>query len=215
MATLDVRSSSNDRRLVSSSTSHTTAVNSSTANEGVEQNTSKTVAFVTDELFSPTYYIRRPCFEFDTSSLGASANISSGQITVTITSTDQDADNTSFNLFYFTRGSTPGTAFVANDYDEAQGTAGSTAKDISGLSTPQTFTLNASALAAINKTGYTQFCLRLSSDYSDSAPSGRNALFGGDGNAVSEADRPRLELTYTTGSPSVGGFITTNSRFMS
>lgn len=204
MATFTSRSGSNDRRLVANNASHATAVGSATANAGVEQVTNNTQELVSDEQFAgPDFYVRRACFEFSLSGLTAGDTVTAATLAHDVSSNDQDADNNSYNLFHFTRQSAAGGAFDANDFNEAVGTASSTAKDISGLNSDQTFTLNAAALTHIQNaitTGYVQFSLRLSADYTPSAPSGRNSLDGYDGNATNESDRPLLTITYTPAS---------------
>lgn len=197
MATLAVYSGSSDRRLISSDNTFATARAATNANAGVEAGTG-TENFGSTEFFTPTYYIRRSLMEFDTAALTSGAIISAATLAIAGTGVTTDTNNYSMNIFFFTRGSAAGGAFDANDFDEAQGTAAcDTPIDITGLSGTKTFALNAAALAAINKTGYTQFSLRLSGDYANSAPTGANNTTGLTGNNATESNRPLLTITYT------------------
>jgi hypothetical protein len=197
MSTYSQRSGSNDRGLVSSNNNHATAIASATANAGVENSGDD---FASDDFFTPTYYIRRSAMEF--SSLPAViTSISAGQITITFANTTGDTNNYSVNLFYFTRGSAAGGAFDTNDFDNAVGTAAcDSAKDITGLTGSQTFTLNAAALAHIknNAGGYVQFSARISGDYAASASTGTNLINGYRGHDATESNRPLLEFTYVS-----------------
>lgn len=205
MATFDGRSGSNDRRLVSNSSNHTTAVNATTANAGTESGGGQ-VSVTSDERYPTSdFYIRRALMEFDLTSVPVGSTITNSptvKIRFAGPTSGRDDNNMSANLFYFTRGSSENTAFVANDFDEAKGTTASTAADITGLTSTHTFTLNAGAIADLedNFGGYAQISLRISGDYNNSAPpsdNDLNQLEGYMGNDGTESNRPRLEFTYS------------------
>jgi hypothetical protein len=197
MATYDQRSGANDRGLVASDNNYSNVVNATTANEGVEASGDD---FASAEFFTPIYYNRRNVMEFDLTSIPAGSTITAGTLKITTIGTTGDTNNYSVNVFYFSRASTPGTAFVANDFDEARGTAAcDTPIDITGISGVKTFTLNAAALTYLGTKagGYAQFSGMLSGDYTPSTPTGANLLDAYKGTDGTVGNRPRLELTYT------------------
>lgn len=205
MATFDIRSTSNDRGLVASNNNHATAIASATANAGVETSGDD---FASDDFFTPTYYIRRSAMEFALTGIPTGATIVSGSVDITFNNTTGDTNNYSVNLFHFTRGSSVGGAFDTNDFDNAVGTAAcDSAKDITGLTGSQSYTLNAAAIAHIQSaisTGYVQFSGRISGDYAASASTGTNLINAYRGDNATEGNRPRLQLVYTV--PSSGFF---------
>lgn len=207
MATLDIRSGSNDRGLVASDNTHATAIGMATADEGVENAGDD---FASDDFFTPTYFIRRSAIEFAISSIPTNATIVSGALDIVFAGVTGDTNNYSVNVFHFTRQSAAGGAFDLNDYNEAVGTAAcDSAKDITGLTGSQSYTLNAAAIAHIQSAlsaGYVQFSARISGDYSASAPTGGNLINGYRGTDATESNRPRLQLVYTVPESNNGFF---------
>lgn len=198
MATLDARSGANDRGLVASGNTYADVVNATTANAAVEDTGDD---FAGAEFFTPTYFVRRNAMEFDLTSVPAGSTISgSPTLKITAVGVTSDTNNFALNVFHFTRGSTVNTAFEANDYNEAVGTASSTEQDITGMSGIETFTLNANAITYLESKfgGYADFSARLSGDYAPSTPTGGNLLDAYKGTDGTESNRPRLEFTYTT-----------------
>ncbi len=197
MATYDQRSGSFDRGLVATSTVFATARGAASA-DSVENSGDD---FASSELFVADYFIRRSAIEFNLTSIPVGSIVASGTIKIVFNGTTGDTNNYSVNLFYFTRGSTPGTNFEAADYNNvlAGSAACDTPKDISGLTGEQTFTLNAAAIAHIqtNAGGYVQIGAMLSGDSGNSAPTGDNLINAYRGTDATESNRPRLELTYT------------------
>lgn len=207
MAVVTIRSSTADRQLVASDNNVSNAINATTANAGVENVTTSGARAASHEYFAPTYYVGRGCYVFDTSSLPDDAVISSVVLGFNFTGLNTtETNNYSVNCFLFTP-ATPGT-IVANDFDEAKGTAAcDTPKDITGLTGDSQFTLNATGIAGINKTGYTHFSLRLSGDSGGATPTGPQQLNGYPGGNGTESNRPYLTITYTVPDSGLGVII--------
>lgn len=139
---------------------------------------------------------------YDTSTLADNAVISAATITKYLNDlTVGNADTQSYNYFEGTQAST--SELVLGDMDAHGTTAWATAIAYTSLSlganpawTANIWTLNASGIAGISKTGFTKFCFRNSADYNAVAPtSGANNYFR---SANSEdANQPVLSVTFT------------------
>jgi len=117
------------------------------------------------------YYINRGFLYFDTSAIGSDTIDSAIFSLAASGKADADNDGTDYmNLYGATPAST--TALVVADYDQAGTTAFAAAIDIGSIVTNTNYnnwTLNASGLAAINKTGVTTFSVREGHDAEDIA----------------------------------------------
>lgn len=139
---------------------------------------------------------------YDTSSLPDNAIISAATITKYLNDlAAANPDSQSYNYFEGTQAST--TELAVEDYNNHGTAAWATAKAYTDLTlavspawTANIWTLNATGIAGISKTGFTKFCLRASADYDAVAPSsGSNNYFR---SANSEdANPPVLSVTYT------------------
>lgn len=119
-----------------------------------------------------TYGINRVFLSFDTSVIGSSAIVTSATLTAFLENAG-DVDAT-FNLF----GGTQALPITNGDYDSFLNTLLATPVNLSTINPPPGGTiidLNASGLAAINRTGITKFCIRGGLDYGNNPPpSGTN-----------------------------------------
>lgn len=149
--------------------------------------------------------IRRCPILFDTSSLTGAANISAAVLNMTASPFISDALSMSVNLTTVTLGTD--NTLVASDYNVANwgSTKLTTDKSIGTISPSGTwtFTLNASGLAAINKTGNTSIGMRFAEDIDNVAPtwsSSTNEQLGWESaDATGTSLDPELVVTFTLG----------------
>lgn len=164
-------------------------------------NTSGTILLLESGSLSNDYdTLSRAVFNFDTSSLGAGAVVTSAVLSLYVTS-KQNNMSQSVGVTSATPASTAN--LVNGDYlvTHYGSTRFATDKTITSVTTSayNDWTLNASGIAAINVTGVTTFAFRLSCDIDNAAPtwaSGVQASIDGDF-ADNGANEPKLVVTYT------------------
>ncbi len=150
---------------------------------------------------------------FDTSALGAGATITAATLSVTPSLIARD-DHADF-VRVVTNGGASNNDYSTSDYGTFGTTAQSNDVNVSSMSagTYVDFTLNATGLSNINKTGITKFALRCGMDINNTAPTPADsdcATNSADGTIVfyNSADTsgtgsdPKLVITYT---PATGG----------
>jgi hypothetical protein len=156
------------------------------------------------------YILGRSIFLFDSSSLTASATISGAIFSINGTAKANDASNTP-TINVYSSNPASNTAIADADHNTIGSTAFSTAKAYADMNTAgyNDFTLNATGLAAISKTGITKFGTREATyDVGTTQP-----LWGGDTKlTVNYADngsnKPKLVVTFTLPSATVAtGFF--------
>lgn len=146
------------------------------------------------------YNLKRAFLAFDTSAIGAGATVLGGRLVVKINS---GQSSTSLSLVAGSQAS--GTALASSDHTAVGGTELATRKAWTGNPTSGTvleFLLNASGVAAVNKSGYTKLALIESADFLNSPPADfsfnnvdlRTVEYTG------TADDPILEIWYDAGS---------------
>lgn len=148
-------------------------------------------------------FLRRSICLFDTSALGAGTSISNAVISIFgYAKTDDNSFAPNTNIF----GSTPAsnTDLVSSDFSQTQDVAFATAITYANWSTVayNDFTLNATGLAAIAKTGISKFSVKNDNyDAANSAPvwsSGMGmAVNGWFADAIGTSTDPKLVITYT------------------
>jgi hypothetical protein len=151
---------------------------------------------------------------FDTSSLGAGATISAATLGLRTNADPITNDLTqSLNLSTITA---PASATAITDTDYAVAKYGSTKlsdtdRALAGMAsdTDYSFTLNASGLSAISKTGITWLALRYVSDITNTEAGSPGAFASSQvvfhsAEAATEAHRPVLTVTFT---PAAGGGV--------
>lgn len=154
-------------------------------------------SFVGNEKISTTYYVYRTFTSLDTSSLPDDAVIESAIVRVTLEGKDTTND---FTIALTGHTSASDSTLADGDFDNITLNSptefASRSNNVSTYSNPQThdFTLNASGIAAISKTGYSKFCFRNSGDVDNTTPTAR--CYVGISNVI---------LTVNTAEPS-GGF---------
>lgn len=144
------------------------------------------------------YHIYRSYDCFDTSALGAGATITAATITWKIADVGT-ADSFNLNVYSVTMNST--STIITSDFNKTN--FGSTSfgsfasSSLGGIGTTFTITLNASGIAAINKTGITTFGYRTDNDVSSTSPSGSQYVACYVYSNASSAGNPVLSVTYT------------------
>jgi hypothetical protein len=150
--------------------------------------------------------IHRSIFTFDTSPIGSGGTVNSAVFSLKLNSkADPDSWGTAFNIFSASPSSD--NALVFSDYGQLGTTGYSTAKAYADMTAGSynDFTLNATGVAAINKSGITKLGGRESNyDATDTTPtwaSGSNAYFYGYfADSTGTTSDPYLTVDYTEGS---------------
>jgi hypothetical protein len=156
------------------------------------------VLYHTSELrASAKYEMGRLFMLFDTSAITDSDTIDSG--TLITTSSGDDTNIANVGLVQGTTASN--TAIATGDYDGItlnSPTEGATAITPSGTDgSTNTFTLNASGLSWVNKSGVSNYCCRYSRDISDSAPSARSYYTVHCAEYTGTTRDPKLTINHT------------------
>lgn len=155
-----------------------------------------TVADLVSRSNSGTSFTNARAFiPFDTSSIPDSNTIQSATLKIYITNLWQNAGSIQLCLVEGSQAST--SSLTGTDYDNV-GTVELATRQ-TAVSGAITFTLNATGLALINKSGFTKFAIVTSKDRDNSAPvdgsSELDALYATSENATS-ANRPTLTVNY-------------------
>ena len=145
------------------------------------------------------YQITRGFIPFDTSGIADGASITAAVVRLAYVSSD-DTDNDAqayITVVQSTQGSN--TALASTDIDNIGATDGSDHQDITGLSSGDyDFTLNATGLTWISKTGYTPLAIREGHDLENATPS-----------AIDGYTRAKFASTNTSGTASDPRFLVT------
>lgn len=139
---------------------------------------------------------------FDTSALTSAANISGATLSLNCDSHSQFGFSMSHNIVSATPASN--TTLVNDDYDQFGTTEFSTAVNVSSISDGSytDFTLNASGISNISKTGVSKFGIRTVNDLSNSEPGTRAANYYSivswrSADYTGTSSDPKLVITYT------------------
>lgn len=160
-------------------------------------------------IYLGNYYLDRGLVYFDTSSLGASAEISTATLSVYGSLKDGSGES-ALSLVGVSGASSP-TSYIYSDFSKLGTTKLS--DDISvasfNASGNNDFVLNASGLSNISKTGVSYFGFRHSLDIADTPPTGLNDFrFQASETAGTEQD-PKIVIEWTVAeTPATGGVIT-------
>lgn len=143
---------------------------------------------------NPTYYLSRVFLPFDTSALTAGATITAAVLSLYLS--DPHGASETWTVVQSTQASN--TSLADDDYDAVGTTSGGTlAASSIGASGYYDFTLNATGLSWINKTGYTALAIRGAKDIANTAPSDRE-----DASIDFTTNKPILTIDYIVGSAS-------------
>lgn len=142
-----------------------------------------------------TYYISRSLTNFDTSALSSSATITAAVLSLYGNSVaNADTDSVSIVIHSITSN----TDYSLSDW----GSFGTTkqASDIANASIStiayNDFSLNATGLSNINKTGISKFAQRTAKDIANTAPTGSNYVTFKSADTTGTANDPKLVVTY-------------------
>ena len=154
-----------------------------------------TAIILRTRLLTGTYQAERGFLLFDTSVLGASVTISAAVLSLAANAESVIDDNSdSIHIVSSTPASNTGLALA--DFDQV-GSVSFASKTLAawndGAGVYNDFSLNASGIANINKTGVSKFAVRLGTDLNNIAPTGLN-YFGF--RAAESASAPKLVITY-------------------
>ena len=199
----DVETTSVDGQ-VQNSGSFTTWATVRGATAGNSVNDNGTPGAVLNSFNSPAYVLSRVFLLFDTSAFDDLTDIDSATLWVSIVSVGNPDNDGNDLLGLFTSTPASNTALVTGDFDQVGGTLLATAVDMTGLSGSHTFTLNATGISNISKTGVSKFSLRLGYDYLNHDPVGSSSVTVSLADTAGTSSDPRLEITYTVDSFSFG-----------
>lgn len=158
-----------------------------------------------------TYNLGHDIYTFDTSVLGSSATITSATFSVKSTTSLGNGTETTNPANGALVAASPANpaSYVAADFSTL-GTTRYCDTDVlrssfaNGSATYKDWALNASGIAAINKTGNTTFGIRPSNDFSNAtAPTQRSFATGYFAADATQTNRPKLVINYTI--PSANG----------
>lgn len=154
---------------------------------------SQTCALTT--FLAPNYYIDRGFFPFDTSSLGASADVTAADFKVY--SSGKIDNGGSIHLVQTSQASN--TTLTTSDFGSVGGTNGATPKTIASvtINSYNTWSLNATGLGFIVKTGFTKLGLRASKDFNNVAPTAQDDINNVSYSEDISSKQPNLIITYT------------------
>lgn len=149
-------------------------------------------------------FIRRAHFFFDTSAIGSASVISSATFEVYFNSPiTAPSDTTSLRDLYCVASTvSTNTSLAASDYAQVGSTSfGSIAYGSLSTLAYNTWTLNASGRANINKTGVSRFALRINADLTNTAPAHNgtnNDVLAYRMQGYADANKPKLNVTLST-----------------
>lgn len=185
-------------------------VRNATNGQGASDNNTQLAVYVGNyNPGSDAYWIYRSAMLFDTSAIADSDTIDSATLSLwptTVVNDDLSLTNKSFRLVTSTPASN--TAIVADDYEQFGTTAGGTDVAITSLSVGSyswTYTLNATGLGWISKTGVTKLGLRHTADADDEAPDAPgyaddyNMAYCSSADNSGTSQDPKLAVVHTAG----------------
>lgn len=211
MAVIDFYSDNGDGYINNSNATYSTCRNAGTGNGfGYTDNSIDASVVSRSILFGGTYYSSRGFFPFDTSALGSGATISSATLSQYIEiSATYNTDSDSLSVVQTSQAST--SSLANTDFGSVTFTDGGskTLASFSVASQYWVWTLNATGLSYINKTGFSKLGLISLNEINNTTPTGLNQL-GGPwyfSNNTGTSKDPYLSVTYTTGASQNSGFL--------
>lgn len=146
------------------------------------------------------FYIDRVFLLFDTSALTAGATISAAVLSVYVTTKSNSDNDGQDYINVYTTTPASNTEITTADYDQIGTTAQATAIDLGAISTSayNDWTLNATGLSNISKTGVSKFGLREGHDAENAAiATGENYFTMQFADTADTTQDPKLVITYT------------------
>ena len=200
MSVLTVFSSSGDGWVRRATSDETFAINRAASEGNLLDYTSTTTQAQITKSGTDNFDISRCFLPFDTSSLPDDATIDSATLSIYVT-VKNDADIVSLVLVQTTQAST--SSLVLDDFDQCgtlnSPTEGAARITVSGLTLNayNDFTLNATGLTWISKTGFTKLGIRISRDGDNSEPTGVNNMVLSAFEETGTSQDPKLVINYT------------------
>ena len=152
--------------------------------------------------------VQRAFLLFDTSSLTTAATISSATLSIYVTTI---FDNSSDSIGIVTTTPASNTAIVTGDWGNVGSTLQASSVTYASLtaSAYNSMSLNSTGLGNISKTSITKFGLRSVNDINNTLPSdvGTNIVSYSSADNTGTSQDPKLDVTYTTGTFSVGNWF--------
>ena len=152
--------------------------------------------------------IGRTFLLFDTSSLTTAATISSVTLSIYVITVTNVNPGSGDALSVITTTPASNTAIVTGDWGNVGTTLQATGVSLSTLtaSAYNGITLNSTGLGNVSKTSITKFGLRIAEDISNTQPvdGSINSVVYASADTTGTTQDPKLDVTYTTGSFSVG-----------
>ena len=154
-----------------------------------------------NKIATPEWSVVRAWILFDTSSLGASANISSAVLSLAgdaagVTNADSDT------IHIVSSSPASNTGLATTDFTANIGSTSFANKALSAwvdtAGTYNDFTLDANGIANISKTGISKFGVRLGRDLNNLEPTGTNTFSFRSAEFAGTGSDPKLVITYTT-----------------
>lgn len=154
--------------------------------------------YIGQSFVTPSYYIKRTFFFFDTASLPDNATIISAVLSLYGQTDESDTD---FNItiqsgmpIY------PNRPLISGDYDKSHYSGDGGKFDTVNFITTgyNNITLNADGRSWINKTGYTKLCLRSDREISGTVPTGKEQIYCWFTEKPGTSQDPKLSITYQT-----------------
>ena len=157
------------------------------------------------------FEIYRGLLLFDTSSLADTASISAATITLTVTAKTNDLNDGDDTINFFASTPASNTAITTADYDQVNSTAQATAIDIGDISivVADVWTMNATGISNISKTGVSKFGCREGHDIANAEMGGgqTNRIIANFAETALTTTDPTLTVTFTVPSASPKGVI--------
>ena len=168
---------------------------------------------VRNHAYSSEFTIERAFLLFDTSSLPDDATIDSATLSVYVSTVWDEDNDASAYMNVFSASPASDTAIVTGDLDQVGSTKFSSDADLTGMSTAAylDFTLNASGLANISKTGISKFSIREGHDIDDHAIASNGDDSGIEFESSDNAsNKPKLVVNYTEAATDNATFFGSN-----
>jgi hypothetical protein len=172
---------------------------------------SSATVFTGPDNYECTIYIYRSVVLFDTSGLPDTAVISNSVLGLYATSKVNNDNDGSDSVNIVSSAPASNTAVVNGDYDSLGTTLYASAVDIGSITTSayNSFSFNGTGIAAVSKTGISKFGVREGHDLNNDiiADGFANELTFSSADQTGTTQDPKLDVTYTTGSFSIGDWF--------
>lgn len=187
-----------DGAVVYDDATYSTARNAVTGESAFDSPASETGA--QHSLFGGIYYIRRAFFLFDTSSIPDTDTITEATFSYKLADNNGNNADATHTAAVVSSSPASNTAISTADYDQVGSTSFGSSAYTGTQNSYKDFSLNASGIANISKTGVSKFATRGTEDIANSAPTGLNQhnIFYAD--SAGTTSDPKLVVTHSAAS---------------